>query len=49
MRNMAYKLPSIFYVKLIEDGNECILFEANKRSELENKLDGLYGECVCVI
>lgn len=41
MKDMAYKLPSVFHVKLIEDGNECILFEASKWSELENKLNGL--------
>lgn len=46
---MAYKLPSVFYVKLIDGGNECILFGANFRSELEIKLNGLYGECACVI
>jgi len=46
---MAYKLPSVFNVQLIDGGNECILFGASKRSELESKLNGLYGECACVI
>jgi len=45
---MAYKLPSIFHVKLTEDGSECILFEARVRTELENNLNGLYGEYACV-
>ncbi|XP_022169440.1 uncharacterized protein LOC111033146 isoform X1 [Myzus persicae] len=39
MRDMAYKLPSVFYVKVTEDNNECILFEAHRRSELENNSD----------
>ncbi|XP_008185199.1 uncharacterized protein LOC100158689 [Acyrthosiphon pisum] len=39
MRDMAYKLPSVFYVKLTEDNQESILFEACRRSELENNLD----------
>jgi len=40
MRDMAYKLPSVFYVKLTEDNQESILFEACRRSELENNSDG---------
>lgn len=40
MRDMAYKLPSVFYVKVTEDDHECILFEADRRNELENNLDG---------
>ncbi|KAL5236605.1 hypothetical protein ACI65C_004015 [Semiaphis heraclei] len=39
MRDMAYKLPSVFYVKVTEDDHECILFEAGRRNELENNLD----------
>ncbi|XP_015370255.1 PREDICTED: uncharacterized protein LOC107166201 [Diuraphis noxia] len=39
MRDMAYKLPSVFYVKVTEDNHECILFEACRRNELENDLD----------
>ncbi|KAF0756349.1 tudor domain-containing protein 5-like [Aphis craccivora] len=42
MKDMAYKLPSIFHVKLTEDGNQLILFKARVRTELENKLNGLY-------
>jgi len=40
MRDMAYKLPSVFYVKITEDDNECILFEADRRGELENNSNG---------
>lgn len=43
MRCMAYKLPTVFYVQLTDDGNECLLFDASKRSDLESKLNGLYG------
>ncbi|CAH1731463.1 unnamed protein product [Aphis gossypii] len=39
MRDMAYKLPSVFYVKVTDDDNDCILFEADRRSELENNLE----------
>jgi len=46
---MAYKLPSIFHVKLTEDGNQLILFKARVRTELENKLNGLYGEYIDII
>ncbi|XP_026816464.1 uncharacterized protein LOC113555992 isoform X2 [Rhopalosiphum maidis] len=42
MRDMAYKLPSVFYVKVTDDDHECILFEADKRSELENNDPSLY-------
>lgn len=42
MKDMAYKLPSVFYVKVIED--ECILFHACRKNELdnENNLSGQY-------
>jgi len=40
MRDMAYNLPSVFYVKIDEVNQESILFEANRRSELENNSDG---------
>ncbi|XP_025202194.1 LOW QUALITY PROTEIN: uncharacterized protein LOC112599489 [Melanaphis sacchari] len=39
MRDMAYKLPSVFYVKVTDDDHECILFEADRRSEFENIID----------
>uniref|UniRef100_A0A2S2P5Q8 Tudor domain-containing protein 5 n=1 Tax=Schizaphis graminum TaxID=13262 RepID=A0A2S2P5Q8_SCHGA len=39
IKDMAYKLPSIFHVKLTEDGSECILFEARIMTELENNLN----------
>ncbi|XP_025199021.1 tudor domain-containing protein 5-like, partial [Melanaphis sacchari] len=39
MKDMAYKLPSVFFVKLSEDGTEYILFEAHVITELENKLN----------
>jgi len=37
---MAYKLPSVFYVKVTDDDNDCILFGADRRSQLENNLKG---------
>ncbi len=41
IRDMAYKLPSIFYVKVTDDDeNNCVLFEADRRSELEDILEG---------
>lgn len=49
MKDMACKLPSVFHVKLTEDGNQSILFKACVRTELENKLNGLYGEYIDVI
>ncbi|XP_027842505.2 tudor domain-containing protein 5-like isoform X2 [Aphis gossypii] len=39
MKDMACKLPSVFHVKLTEDGNQSILFKACVRTELENKLN----------
>ncbi|CAH1731459.1 unnamed protein product [Aphis gossypii] len=39
IRDMAYKLPSIFYVKVTDDENNCVLFEADRRSELEDILE----------
>ncbi|XP_050066598.1 uncharacterized protein LOC126555758 [Aphis gossypii] len=40
IRDMAYKLPSIFYVKVTDDDeNNCVLFEADRRSELEDILE----------
>uniref|UniRef100_A0A2S2PA58 Tudor domain-containing protein 1 n=2 Tax=Schizaphis graminum TaxID=13262 RepID=A0A2S2PA58_SCHGA len=42
MRDMAYQLPSVFYVKVTDDDHECILFEADKRSELENNDPSLF-------
>lgn len=43
MKDMAYKLPSVFYVKVTED--ECILFHAGRQNELdnENDLNGQYA------
>lgn len=38
MKDMAYQLPTVFYVTVNED--ECILFHANKRKELGNDLNG---------
>lgn len=45
MRDMAFKLPSVFYVKMSEEeGGECILYNASRRFEMENKdkLNGMY-------
>lgn len=40
MKDMAYKLPSVFYVK-VTDEDECILFHACRRNEHEtNNLTG---------
>lgn len=43
MKDMAYKLPSVFYVKVTED--ECILFHACRKNELdnENNFSGQYA------
>ncbi|KAE9528672.1 hypothetical protein AGLY_012247 [Aphis glycines] len=39
IRDMAFKLPSVFYVKVTDDDNDCILFEADRQSQLENNLE----------
>lgn len=46
MKDMAYNLPSVFHVKLTEDNNQCILFKACVRTELENKLNGEYADVI---
>lgn len=40
MKDMAYKLPSVFYVKMDEKNNECILYNVQKRVELESNFNG---------
>lgn len=40
MKDMAYQLPSVFYVKDNDDFNKCILYNAHRRNELENNLNG---------
>jgi len=40
MKDMAYQLPSIFFVKDTDDG-DCILYEASKREQVKTS-NGLY-------
>jgi len=40
MRDMAYKLPSVFYVKMVEERDECILYSTCRRVELESDVNG---------
>jgi len=40
IRDMAYQLPSIFFVKETDDG-DCILYEASKREQFKTS-NGLY-------
>lgn len=42
MKDMAFKLPSVFYVKITEN-NECILYNAQRRNDLKNNSDGQYS------
>lgn len=37
---MAFKLPSVFFVKTNEETNENLLFVACRRNELEKNLNG---------
>lgn len=46
MRDMAFNLPSIFYVKTTDDECECILYNADRRNELQNNFTGQYSLCV---
>lgn len=39
MRDMAYNLPSVFYVKVNEFGDSC-LYSANRRNELNKDCHG---------
>ncbi|VVC34376.1 Hypothetical protein CINCED_3A021644 [Cinara cedri] len=41
MRDMAFNLPSIFYVKESEENGEYVLYDARRRSEFENLIDKL--------
>lgn len=41
MKDMAYQLPSVFYVKENNESNQCVLYNAYRRNELENSLNGL--------
>jgi len=43
MRDMAYKLPSVFYVKMVEERDECILYSTCRRVELESDIKGWCG------
>jgi len=41
MKDMAYQLPSVFFVKENNENNQCILYNAHRRNELENNFNGL--------
>lgn len=40
---MAFNLPSVFYVKTTEDEGECILYNADRRNELQTNFNGQYS------
>lgn len=48
MQDMAYHLPSVFYVK-DDDERHILLYHADRKTEFENKLTGLYCICPCFV
>lgn len=43
MSDMAYNLPSVFFVKFDEIDGECTLYNADRRSEIDNEQKGMYS------